>query len=137
LSGSELPGTYAAATTASASPAVGPIAANLFPTWAQPSSGSGSCTSECLTGTQYPGNQTMTGTYMLSDSGTGSIALTAPSTETYVIYVVNTTGCKTTAKNANPACAVQSFYVMGSCTVVSPATTCSTGPASSILYAQE
>ncbi len=137
LSGSELPGTYAAATTASASPAVGPIAANLFPTWAQPSGGSGSCTSECLTGTQYPGQQTMTGTYMLSDSGTGSIALTAPSTETYVIYVVNTTGCKTTAKNANPACAVQSFYVMGSCTVVSPATTCSTGPPSSILYAQE
>jgi PBP1b-binding outer membrane lipoprotein LpoB len=139
LSGSELPGTYAAATTANASPAIAPIAANLFTTWAQLSTGAGSCISECLTGTQYPGSQTMTGTYTLSTSGTGSIALTAPSTDssTYVIYAVNTTGCKTTAKNANPVCAVQSFYIMGSCTVVAPATSCSTGPASSILYAQE
>jgi hypothetical protein len=137
LSGSEFPGTYAAATTQSASPGVSPIAANLFATWTQPSSGSGSCTSECLTGTQDPGSKTMTGTYTLSASGTGSIALTAPSTETYVIYAVNTTGCKTTAKNSNPVCAVQSFYVMGSCTIVSPATSCSTGPPSTILYAQE
>ncbi len=139
LSGSELPGTYAAATTASASPTVSPIAANLFATWAQPSSGSGSCTSECLTGTQYPGQQTMTGTYTVSADGTGTIALTAPSSETYVIYVVNTTGCKASAKNANPVCAIQSFYVMGSCTIVPPATSCTSGPwpPSSILYAQE
>jgi len=137
LSGSEFPGTYAAATTVSASSAISPIAANLFATWAQGSAGSGSCTAQCVIGTQYPGLQTMTGTYTLSDSGTGSIPLTAPSTETYVIYAVNTTGCKTTAKNANPVCAIQSFYIMGSCTIVSPATTCSSGPPSSILYAQE
>lgn len=80
----------------------------------------------------------MTGTYMLSTAGTGSIALTAPSTETYVIYAVDTIGCKANGnKNSNPACAVQSFYVMGSCTIVKPATSCSTGPASSIFYAQE
>jgi len=137
LSSSEFPGTYAEATTVSASPGLSPITANLFATWAQPSGSS--CTSTCLTGTQYPGSQTVTGTYTVSASGTGTIARTAPSTETYVIYVVNTIGCKATAKNANPACAVQSFYVMGSCTIVPPATSCTSGPwpPSSILYAQE
>src|SRR5208282_3592920 len=110
LSSSEFPGTYAEATTVSASPGLSPITANLFATWAQPSGSS--CTSTCLTGTQYPGSQTVTGTYTVSASGTGTIARTAPSTET---------------------------YVMGSCTIVPPATSCTSGPwpPSSILYAQE
>src|SRR5208282_1167230 len=89
LSSSEVPGTFAAATTVSSSPTL------------------------------------------------SSIALTAPSTETYVIYAVNTIGCKSTAKNANPVCAVQSFYMMGSCTIPSGQSSCSTGPPSTILYAQE
>jgi hypothetical protein len=135
LSSSEVPGTFAAATTVSSSPTLSPIAANLFATWAEPTGSP--CTATCLTGTQYPGLQTMTGTYTISTSGTGSIALTAPSTETYVIYAVNTIGCKSTAKNANPVCAVQSFYMMGSCTIPSGQSSCSTGPPSTILYAQE
>jgi hypothetical protein len=124
LSSSEVPGTFAAATTVSSSPTLSPIAANLFATWAEPTGSP--CTATCLTGTQYPGLQTMTGTYTISTSGTGSIALTAPSTETYVIYAVNTIGCKSTAKNANPVCAVQSFYMMGSCTIPSGQSSCST-----------
>jgi hypothetical protein len=135
LSTSEFPGTFAAATAASGSPALSPIAANLFSTFAQPAGSN--CISTCLTGTQYPGPQTMTGTYTISAEGTGTIALTAPSAETYVTYIVNTIGCKATGKNANPVCAVQSFYVMGTCTIPSGGTSCSTGPASSILYAQE
>jgi flagellin-like hook-associated protein FlgL len=137
LSSSELPGTFAVATTVSGSSTISPIAANLFATWANP--GSTTCTSECVTGTQYPGNQTMTGTFTLSAPGTGSIALTAPLTDssTYVIYAVDTSGCKATPKNPNPVCAVQSFYMMGTCTIVAPATSCSTAPPSSILYAEE
>ena len=39
-------------------------------------------------GTQYPGSQTVTGTYNLHLDGTGSITLTAPVAK-YVIYTVD------------------------------------------------
>src|SRR6202163_3034286 len=83
FAGSELPGTYGAATTSSGSSAVGPIAANLLLTF--PGGGIFN-----VSGTQYPGSQTMTGTLDLNSPngnvGAFAIALTAPSAQNYVIY---------------------------------------------------
>ena len=59
-----------------------------------------------VSGTEYAGTgapQTVTGTYTLTDAGGGTqstsplsisaIKLTAPATQTYAIYVIDTTGC--------------------------------------------
>jgi hypothetical protein len=100
--GSELPGTYAAATTSSGSSLVTPIAANLLLT----SPGGGIFN---VSGTQYdPGPQTLTGTYTLSTLGTGTIPLTAPSAQNYVIYILDTAGCT----GQSPVCAIQDFLMM-------------------------
>jgi hypothetical protein len=100
--GSSLPGTYAAATTSSGNSAVGPIAANLLLT----SPGGGVFN---VSGTQYPGQQTVTGTYNLSNAfGTGMITLTAPAAQNYVIYVVDTSGCN----GSSPVCAIEDFLMM-------------------------
>ena len=103
---STFPGTYAATTTGSGSPAVSPIAANLLVTF--PGGGVFN-----VSGTQYPGPQTVTGTYDLTGfgNGTGTITLTAPpppAPQNYVIYVLDTSGCT----NQSLVCAVQSFLVM-------------------------
>lgn len=114
LSGSELPGTFAAATTSSASSAVDPIAANLLFTWVN----TGACTSECVSGTQYdsvnynPLGVPLAGAnpaYSLTTSGNGTIALTAPSTQNYVIYAIDTSGACTLS---SPVCAVQDFLMI-------------------------
>jgi hypothetical protein len=99
--GSELPSTYAAATTSSGSSLVSPIAANLLLT----SPGGGIFN---VSGTQYPGPQTLTGTYTLSALGTGTVPLTAPSAQNYVIYVLDTAGCT----GQSPVCAIQDFLMM-------------------------
>jgi hypothetical protein len=107
LSASELPGTYAAATTSSGSSAVSPIAANLLLT-----SQGGSPAVYNVFGTQYPAGPTqpVNGAYKLSTaSGAGTISLTAPSAQNYVIYVVDTSGCTNTS---GPVCAVQDFLMI-------------------------
>jgi hypothetical protein len=105
FAGSELPGTYGAATTSSGSSTVGPIAANLLLTF--PGGGVFN-----VSGTQYPGSQTMTGTLDLNSTsgnvGVFKIALTAPSAQNYVIYILDTSGCT----GQTPVCAVQDFLMM-------------------------
>jgi hypothetical protein len=121
FAGSELPGTYGAATTSSGSSAVGPIAANLLLTF--PGGGVFN-----VSGTEYPGTQTMTGTLDLNGAsgnvGVFRIALTAPSAQNYVIYVLDTSGCT----GQTPVCAVQDFLMMDAD---------STNPNASIIFAQE
>ncbi len=135
LSGSELPGTFAAATTSSGSSTVDPIAANLLFTWVN----TGTCTSECVSGTQYdslnynPAGVPLAGAnpaYSLTTSGNGTIALTAPSTQNYVIYVIDTSGCTGTLQNPNPVCAVQDFLMFD-------ATTTNPNKNPSIIFAQQ
>ncbi|MGZ4823720.1 MAG: hypothetical protein ACXVZT_03815 [Terriglobales bacterium] len=128
LSGSELPGTFAAATTSSASSAVDPIAANLLFTWVN----TGACTSECVSGTQYdaahPAGVPLAGenpAYSLTTSGDGKIALTAPSTQNYVFYAIDTSGACTLS---SPVCAVQDFLMID-------VDTTATNP--SIIFAQQ
>ena len=121
FAGSELPGTYGAATASSGSSAVGPIAANLLLTF--PGGGVFN-----VSGTQYPGSQTMTGTLDLNSPsgnvGVFRIALTAPSAQNYVIYVLDTSGCT----GQTPVCAVQDFLMMD---------VDNTNPIASIIFAQE
>jgi hypothetical protein len=108
LSASELPGTYAAATTSSS--AVSPIAANLLAT-IQTTPVTLALTYN-ISGTQYPGGQTVTGTYSglaYGDLGVFTVPLTAPSTQNYVIYVVDTSGC---TNASGPVCAVQDFLMI-------------------------
>jgi hypothetical protein len=121
FAGSELPGTFAAATTGSGSSAVSPIAANLLLTF--PGGGVFN-----VSGTQYPGSQTVTGTLDLNSPrgnvGAFNIALTAPSAQNYVIYVVDTSGCT----GQSPVCAVQDFLMMD---------VDKTNPNASVIFAQE
>lgn len=117
LSGSEITGTFAAATTSSASSAADPLAANLLLTWAN----TGSCTSECLGGTEYEilddnilSITPLAGAYTLMDTGNGTVALTAPSAENYVIYIVDTIGA---CSLQNPVCAIQDFLMIDETTI--------------------
>ena len=111
LAASELPGTYAGATTSSATSAVDPIAANLLLTFAN----AGACTAECVNGTIYdsanPSGVTATGanpSYAIQVNGNGTIALTAPSAQNFVIYAVDTSGCA----NQGVVCTIQDFLMM-------------------------
>jgi len=127
FAGSEMPGTYAMATTSSASPTADPIAANLLLTEVN----TGGCTAQCINGTLYdtanPTGVTLAGgnpADAIQTNGTGTIALTAPSSQKYVIYVQDTLGC--TAQS--PACEIQDFLMMD----VDP-----TNPDASIMFAQQ
>jgi hypothetical protein len=126
FAGSEMPGTYALATTSSASPAADPIAANLLLTWVN----TGACTAQCINGTLYdtanPTGVTLAGgnpAYAIQTNGSGTIALTAP-TQSYVIYVQDSLGCT----NQSPVCEIQDFLMMD----VDP-----TNPDASIMFAQQ
>jgi hypothetical protein len=130
--GSALPSTFAAATTSSGSSAasVGAIAANLLLTWVNPTQGA-PCASECVNGTQYDAThttgETVTGAnpgYTLQSTGNGTIVLTAPSAQNYVIYAVDTSGCT----SSSPVCAVQDFLMMD---------VDKTNPNASIIFAQQ
>lgn len=79
---SQLPGTYAAFSVTSATPSVLPFAANLVLT-------SLDTNTHDVGGTEYPGAQTVTGTYTLNLDSTGTIALTAPAAASYVIYATD------------------------------------------------
>jgi hypothetical protein len=117
LSSSDLPGTYAAATTGSGASGVEPIAANLLLTYAN----TGTCASGCVdvSGTEYQildeNILSITplagaiGPNLFLTNGVGSIALSAPSAENYVIYIVDTTG---TCSLQNPVCAIQDFLMI-------------------------
>lgn len=85
---SEITGTYAAASTSSATNGVDAVAANLLLTWVN----TGACTTQCVDGTQYVGTSaaaTVTGAYTLMSTGDGTITLTAPSAQSYVIYTID------------------------------------------------
>jgi len=125
--GSALPGTYATATTSSGSPGVDAIAANLLLTWVN----TGACTSECVNGTLYDANNptgvTLTGAnpgYSLQSTGNGTITLTAPTAQNYVIYALDTAGCN----NSSPVCAVEDFLMID---------VDKTNPNPSIIFAQQ
>jgi hypothetical protein len=107
--GSSLPGTYGAATVASGNPAVSPLAANLLLT----SPGNAVFN---VSGTQYPGPQTVTGTYTITSVGTGTVTLTAPAAQTYAIYAVDSSGCA----NLSPVCIIQDFFMMDETTTPNP-----------------
>lgn len=110
FSSSELTGTYGAATTSSGTSGVGPIAANLLTTLLTPPSGAETFN---ISGTQYPGGQTLAGAFNLEvasrENGTGTIALTAPATQNYVIYVVDSAGA---CSDSSPVCAIQDFFMI-------------------------
>ena len=100
----ELPGTYAA-TTSSAIAAADPIAANLL------LNSTGGSTGYSVSGTEYQdqGSATVTGTYALAnDLGTGTISLTAPAALSYVIYVVDSSGCG----KSSLVCTIDDFYMI-------------------------
>jgi len=101
----ELPGTYAAASTISAIAAADPIAANLLLT------STGGSMGYNVSGTQYQDQNsgTVSGTYTLAnDLGTGTIVLTAPGALNYVIYVVDSSGCG----KSSLVCTIEDFYMI-------------------------
>ena len=105
----ELPGTYAAASTNSAIAAADPSAANLLLT------STGGSMGYNVSGTQYQdqNSDTVTGTYTLAnDSGTGTIVLTAPAAQNYVIYVVDSSGCG----KSSLVCTIEDFYMIDTTT---------------------
>jgi hypothetical protein len=109
LAPSELQGTYAAATTSSGAPAVTPIAANLLLTYPTPV---GVTRTNNIAGIQYPGSAALTGALSYSGalgSDTAQITLTAPSSETQVMYPVGTSAC---SKQNASACSIQNFFIM-------------------------
>jgi hypothetical protein len=119
---SELPGMFAAATTSTGNSTVIPTAANLllvFP---------GGAAANIVNGTQYPGAQTLTGAYTFGANaegiGVGTITLTAPSAENYVIYVLGTSGCSGTS----PVCSIENFLMIDED---------KTNPNASIIFAQQ
>ncbi len=127
FAGSELPGTFGAATTSSGSFNVSPIAANLLLTF--PGGGVFN-----FSGTQYQypgGSQTVTGTLDLNSPfgsvGAFMIALTAPpppAPQNYVIYVLDTSGCT----GQSLVCAIQDFLMID---------VDKTNPNPSVIFAQE
>ena len=127
FAGSELPGTFGAATTSSGSFNVSPIAANLLLTF--PGGGVFN-----FSGTQYQypgGSQTVTGTLDLNSPfgsvGAFTIALTAPpppAPQNYVIYVLDTSGCT----GQSLVCAIQDFLMID---------VDKTNPNPSVIFAQE
>jgi hypothetical protein len=104
----ELPGTYAATTTSSGTEAADPSAANILLT------SSGGSTGYNVSGTQYQnqGSATVTGAYTLTTTGTGTIVLTAPGAQNYVIYVVDSSGCG----KSSLVCTIEDFYMIDTTT---------------------
>jgi hypothetical protein len=109
FSGVSLQGTYAAATTGSGSADVNPIGANLLLT----SPGGGVFN---ISGTEYPGSETVTGTLSYNNSALGSgvaiVTLTAPSAQTQALYPVDTSGCVSSPQNPNPVCQILDFFMI-------------------------
>jgi hypothetical protein len=68
------------------------------------------------------------GAYTLSNSGAGTISLTTPSAQNYVIYVIDTSGC---TNQSGPVCAIQDFMMMDETTTPNP------DKNASIIFAQQ
>ena len=134
---SELPGTYAAAPVPNSnSTLVTPAVENLLLT-----SPGGTPPVYSVAGTQNPGNGTLAGAYTLNNNstggGTGTITLTSPAATNYVIYAIDGTTIPNPANSKAPNFVITDFMMMGTCTPQAPATTCSSGPPSSIIFAQQ
>ena len=81
-SASGLPGTFAAASVGNSDSSLAPFVQNLLFTF--PGGGVANAT-----GTQNPGNHTLTGKYTMTGTGVGTITLTAPAALTYTIYAID------------------------------------------------
>ncbi len=123
---SELPGVYAAATISNSDFSVTPVVENLLLT-----SPGGTPPVYSVAGTLNPGNQALNGAYTITLTGTGTITLPTPPPQaaaTNVIYAIDFDATNQV---------ITDFMMMGTCTPQAPATTCSSGPASSIIFAQQ
>jgi hypothetical protein len=134
---SELPGTYAAAPVPNSnSTLVTPAVENLLL-----SSPGGTPPVYSVAGTQNPGSVSLIGTYTVNNNstggGTGTISLTSPAATNYVIYAIDGTTIPNPANPKAPNFVITDFMMMGTCTPQAPATTCSSGPPSSIIFAQQ
>jgi hypothetical protein len=127
---SEMPGTFAAAPISDSNSSPAPAVENLLLT-----SPGGQAFN--LAGTQNPNNVSLAGTYTMTFSGTGTITLTAPSAATYVIYAIDATTISNPANSKFPNYAITDFMMMGTCTPQGSPATCSSGPPSPIIFAQE
>ena len=122
---SELPGTYAAATVGNSDPGLALTVDNLLLT------SPGGVTYN-VAGTQNPGSVPLTGSYTLTDTGVGTITLTAPSAATYAIYAIDATTVSNPADSSLPNFAVTDFMMIGTC-APQP---CS-GTPGSVIFAQQ
>ena len=122
---SELPGTYAAATIGNSDPGLALTVDNLLLT------SPGGATYN-VAGTQNPGSVPLTGSYTLTDTGVGTITLTAPSAATYAIYAIDATTVANPADSSIPNFAITDFMMIGTC-APQP---CS-GTPGSIIFAQQ
>jgi len=120
---SEMPGTYAAATIVNSDSGITPVVENLLLT------STGNATYN-VAGTQYTqsggAGQSLKGSYTLNNNasggGTGTITLTTPAAQTYVIYVIDATGIPTSTNAV-----IDDFMMIGT----------TSGTPSSISFAQQ
>jgi len=125
--GTEMPGTYAAATISNSKSSIVPVVQNLLLTSTGYNS-KGQLTLN-VAGTENPGSVTLTGSYTIANNppGLGAITLTTPAT-TYVMYAIDASAISGTSSDV-----ITDFMIMGTC---SPQP-CSTAPPSSIIFAQQ
>jgi len=125
--GTEMPGTYAAATISNSKSSIVPVVQNLLLTSTGYNS-KGQLTLN-VAGTENPGSVTLTGSYTIANNppGLGAITLTTPAT-TYVMYAIDASAISGTSSDV-----ITHFMIMGTC---SPQP-CSTAPPSSIIFAQQ
>ncbi|HEY6302454.1 MAG TPA: hypothetical protein VIX14_05255 [Terriglobales bacterium] len=132
---SELPGIYAASTITTIEPSIVPVVENLILT-----SPGGIPPASVVGGTLNPGGQALTGAYTLTLPGTGTITLTnptLPAVPTSVIYAIDATTVANPASPTLPNYVITDFMMMGTCTPQGTPATCSSGPPSSIIFAQQ
>ena len=133
---SELPGTYAAATIGNSDPILTPVVENLLLTSLGLNAANPPVYVYNVAGIENPGSLTLTGAYTLvnvgTGTGTGTITLSSGSPATSVIYAIDASAVSGTKNDV-----ITDFMMMGTCTPQPPATTCSSGPPSSILFAQQ
>ena len=133
---SELPGTYAAATIGNSDSSLTPVVENLLLTSLGLNEANPPVYVYNVAGIENPGNQTLTGAYTFvnvgTGTGTGTITLTSGSPATSVIYAIDASAVSGTKNDV-----ITDFMMMGTCTPQPKATTCSSGPPSSIIFAQQ
>jgi len=132
---SELPGTYAAATIGNSDSSLTPVVENLLTSLGLNEANPPVYVYN-VAGIENPGNQTLTGAYTFvnvgTGTGTGTITLTSGSPATSVIYAIDASAVSGTKNDV-----ITDFMMMGTCTPQPKATTCSSGPPSSIIFAQQ